>query len=466
MSDSSESLSRSVSSEDNGLKAVVKGGGPAGLAAAIALAQSGFSVHVVEKRQAREIGTGRMNTVALRPEGIRQLEVLGALQYALDSKTQNGTTGSITRMTTTKTINELPPIGGAFPWLLLYYTGPEEYIVPDRIKEQMPSSYINLGDLEDCLTLAAKDLGVEFTYNATISLHQPRDHETYTASVLEKDYAPIAIGTPDLIVCASGKHDTTLQDELNITRRTGDVLSEANLPDLTAADPLSLRFSNTQHENPELESQRMYVFGIKHPHIEAGYFETHLRKYSPNDQPGEEPIIEIQMNQPNAVHFVLQPPRSLTSPDLDTYVLSRINARLGSSYTSLQAVKDSGNMAWGDPTRSVLIETCTALKYVYGGNVILLGDCAMSCSPSSGIGAEIALTVDSQSVRRLGMAVKQALETANEEDRKKQLREALVKFNLEKAESAVMWSQISRFSYITREEAKKWAARTMIDRDL
>lgn len=444
MSDTSPSNSNDGSSEaENHLKAVVKGGGPGGLAAAIALAQSGFLVHVIEKRPARDIGKGRMNLVALRAEGIRQLEALGAFQYALTSKSGNGTKGSITPMTTTKTINELPPLNGPFPWPLLHYVGPEDYNVPEKINEQLPSSYINLGDIEDCLTRAAKNLGVTFTYHATISLHKDISSESYTCFLLENNHNPISLGTPDLIICASGKNDTALQDELNFSRRSGDFLSDANLPDLDSSDPLALRFHDTEDK---LESQQMYVFGIRHP-VEAGYVETHVRKY-PNH--GEEPIIEIQMNQPNAAHFILQPPRSMTSPDLEMYILSRINARLGSKYTSLQAIKDSGNVSWGDPTKSVVIETSTAPKNVYGDNVVLVGDCAMSCTPSSGIGAEIALTVDSQSVRRLGEAL------VNAKGVMMKIRQGLVRFNFEKTESAIMWSQCSRFSYMTREEAEKW----------
>lgn len=161
------------------LPALVKGVGPSELAAAIAFAQSGSNVQVVEKRPSRAIGHDRKNMVALRPEALRQLDSLGALEYALKSSSKSGNLSCITRMTEGKTTSEMD--GTVFEWPLKRYPGAEpidlrrdcqkdDYEVPSKINEQVPSSFINLGDLEDCLAQAAAKLGVDIIYDATVHL--------------------------------------------------------------------------------------------------------------------------------------------------------------------------------------------------------------------------------------------------------------------------------------------------------
>ena len=446
------------------LSAVVKGAGPSGLAAAIALAQSGFNVHVVDKRPRRPIGLGRKNMVALRPEALRQLDVLGALKYALSAENKNGNLGCLTRMTEGRTTNEID--GSVFEWPLKRYPGAEpielisdgsryNYEIPSKISEQVPSSFINLGDLEDCLAQAAEDLGVQISYTATVHLSRDGISNIFSANLESNTGSTTNLGTPTLIVCASGKNDPSVTDELKVDRLSRAVLSDANLSvpaDLTK--PFILNLQDTTSE--PLESQLYSVFGIKYPTLPIGTLNHVIRAYI-SDANLSQPITEIQMNHATAAHFILQHPRSdpplhADTQALETYILGRINDRLGTDYLSVSQLSESGNIVWGEPLVPITVETVTARQFVYGENVVLVGDCAMSCSPSSGLGADIGMTVDSQSVRVLAEALKDA-RTCGEHAQERR-REALVRFNRMKAESAVVWSQGSRMFYLTAGEAE------------
>lgn len=461
---SHESNSSLTGNSDGTLVAVVKGAGPSGLAAAVALAQSGFAVQVAEKRPGRSIGKGRKNMVALRPEALRQLENLGALKYALKSETKNGNMGCITRMTKGKTTSEIDD--SVFEWPLKRYPGAEpaelasnpnesNYEIPSKINEQVPSSFINLGDLEDCLAQAAEDLGVQVSYDATIHLLRGHSSNRISATVENNDGSTADLGIPDLIVCASGKNDPSIADELKLDRLSCTVLSDASLA--TTKNPNRPFLLNLQDDVEDtLESQLYSVFGIKHPSLRMGTLDHIIRKHISNTNRVPQPVTEIQMNHATAAHFILQHPRSdpplhADTEALEMYILGRINDRLNTNYTSVGQLRESGNIVWGKPLAPITVETVTAQQFVYGDNVILVGDCAMSCSPSSGLGADIGMTVDSQSVRVLAEAFRDARGEHFEEKR----RNALAQYNRRKAESAVIWSQGSRMFYLTRQQAEK-----------
>ncbi|KAK5948775.1 hypothetical protein OHC33_010198 [Knufia fluminis] len=427
--------------------------------AAIALAQSGFDVKVIEKRPQRPVGHGRKNMVALRPEALRQLESLGALKYALKSNSKDGDLGCITRMTEGKTTSEID--GSVFEWPLKRYPGAEpeyrtgnkqnRYEIPSKITEQVPSSFINLGDLEDCLAQAAVEHAVSITYDTTLVIGQ--SSKTFTATVVTSAGVINDLGRPDLIVCASGKNDHSLTSEIGINRIPCAVLTDADLtPTQKPETPFDLHLRDDASE--DLESQLYSVFVIQDPSLRMGTLEHLNRKYISSPYNIPQPVVEIQMNHATAAHSILQhprsePPLSANQKNLEAFILGRLNARLGTSYSSIQHLKDSGNLVWGDPLTPITVETVTASQFVYGDNVILVGDCAMSCSPASGIGADIGMTVDSQSVRVLADALKDA---RGDQEKK---REALMQFNLRKAESAVIWSQKSRMFYLTRREANE-----------
>ncbi|KAK5945905.1 hypothetical protein PMZ80_000044 [Knufia obscura] len=401
--------------------------------AAIALAQSGFDVKVIEKRPQRPVGHGRKNMVALRPEALRQLESLGALKYALKSNSKDGDLGCITRMTEGKTTSEID--GSVFEWPLKRYPGAEpeyrtgnkqnRYEIPSKITEQVPSSFINLGDLEDCLAQAAVEHAVSITYDTTLVIGQ--SSKTFTATVVTSAGVINDLGRPDLIVCASGKNDHSLTSEIGINRIPCAVLTDADLtPTQKPETPFDLHLRDDASE--DLESQLYSVFVIQDPSLRMGTLEHLNRKYISSPYNIPQPVVEIQMNHATAAHSILQhprsePPLSANQKNLEAFILGRLNARL--------------------------VETVTASQFVYGDNVILVGDCAMSCSPASGIGADIGMTVDSQSVRVLADALKDA---RGDQEKK---REALMQFNLRKAESAVIWSQKSRMFYLTRREANE-----------
>lgn len=450
--------------------AIVKGAGPAGLAAAITLAQSGFFVKVFEKRSKRPMGLGRRNVVAIRPEGLRTLDELGALRYALEFQNSTEFTGCITHMKRGTTVSEFD--GLVFPWPLQRYgsaevegspAAREEYKTPDGIQMQVPSCLICLGDLEDCLTRAAHELGVEIVHNATVSLQRHAYTKDFAAiSTSATDHSSTSLGVPDLIVCASGKNDFDLQAELDLERHEAILMTADNLPDPAAsADPFTLRFNNERDSS--IEEQIMSVFGIKDSTSEVGVLDHFTRKYTnPSvDTTHPQPVVEIKMTHSESTALLLQIPRS--APDLhhspaayEEYLVSRINALLGASYSSFEQIQQEDLITWGDPSKPISITTTTAPRYVYGNNVILIGDCAMSCSPNSGIGAEIALTVDSASVKALA----QILATSPDEVAR---RQALVEFNMRKAESAVIWSQGSSLFYATKEENERFLRNELVE---
>lgn len=458
---SASTASTSAESDRVTLKAVVRGAGPSGLAASIALAQSGFDVQVVEKRPSRPRGHGRKNMVALRPEALRQLDHLGALRYALSSEVKNGNLGCITRMSGGRTTSQID--GSAFEWPLKRYPGAEppdsisnvqtnEYEIPDKINEQVPSSFINLGDLEDCLAQAATDLGVTVVYDAIVHLTPSECSNTFSATLERSTGTSTSLGTPDLVICASGKNDHALIDELDIRQKSCVILSDADLVTPTESNgPLALRLPADGDES--LESQLYSVFGVQDRSLTMGTLEHVVRKHTSGPNHIPQPLVEIQMHHATAAHLILQHPRSdpplhSDTQALEKYILERINARLSTTYTSVQHLKDCGKLVWGDPLAPITVETVTAPQFVYGDNTILIGDCAMSCNPSSGLGADIGVTVDSKSVRALAEAFRDA--NGNDQER---IKQALAQFNRRKAESAVIWSQGSRMYYLTSREA-------------
>lgn len=454
------------------LTAVVKGAGPSGLASAIALAQNGFAVRVVEKRVERSIGQGRQNMVAIRPEGLRRLEQLGALSSLFASRNENGNNTNVTRMTEAQTSSEID--GSVFPWSLTYYPPAEPtkfregeeapYEVPATLAEQFPSTFVTLGGMEDSLRQSATKLGVEITCNATLALKRNEGAHDYAVTLVESSGRHTELGTPTLIVLASGKNDPLIADQLSFTRRIGVLLESSNLPDLNSStNPRALQLSDTADH--EIESQLFCVFGVENPSASSvvGTLDHIVRKYTAEPTAKTfQPVIEIQMNHVQSAHLILHLPRSLAqlqpySPELETYIISRINEHLKpeTPWTSVQQLKDQGIITWGDPLQPVTVETSTSPQYAYGSNVVLVGDAAISCSPSSGIGADIGLTVDSKSIATLAESLAKIEKELQTESKRELTMKALDEFNLRKAESAVLWSQGSRMFYLTQEQANK-----------
>lgn len=402
--------------------------------------------------------------VALRPEALRQMDNLGALQHALNSKTGHGDNGGFTRMTQGRTMNEID--GSVFEWPLKRYPPAEpeeyrsqelqEYQIPAKVNEQVPSSYIDLGDLEDALAQAACDYGVDLIYDATIDLVKESESDAYRAELVSNTNDTNVrqdLGTPDLVVCASGKGDRGVEKQLNFTRRIGVFLTDDSLPQqngLESSNALNL----DGKPDAEIESQLFSVFGLKladgsTSNTSKGNILHQIRKYKTNDV--TQPVVDIEMNHASAAHCLLQiprqePPLPTNAVQFEEYMVERVNERLGTTYTSVKSMREQDLIVWGDPLRPVVVETATAPQYVFGTNVVLIGDAAMSCSPSSGMGAEVGLTVDSQSIGELAAGLKHVKTLEDKQD-------LLKLFNTRKAESAIMWSQGSRTYYLEKREA-------------
>lgn len=410
--------------------------------------------------------------VAIRPEGIKRLEQLGALSDLLASRDECGNNENITCMVAAQTASEMD--GTVFPWPLKYYPPAEpakflakgedgaQYDAPAVLSEQLPSTFVTLGGMEDALRQAAIKSGVEITYDATLDLAPSNDDDNYKVTLIDSSDNHTELGIPTLIVLASGKNDISIANQLSFTRRIGVLLESSNLPDLTSSsNPRALQLTDTADH--ELESQLFCVFGVEYPYEDSsvGVLDHVVRKYKAEPAAKTfQPVIEIQMNQKQSAHLLLHLPRAVAqlaphSPELERYVLSRINERLKSEvpFTSVQQLRDRNMITWGDPLQPVTVETATAPQYAYGSNVILIGDAAMSCSPSSGIGADIGLTNDSKSVAVLAESLAKIGKESPETSQKVLTMKALDEFNLRKAESAIIWSQGSRMFYLTQVQA-------------
>lgn len=102
------------------IKAVVKGAGPASLAAAAALAQAGLCL-VAGKGASRPRGHGRKNMMALRPEALRRVDNLGAPQDLL-TVDEHGNPGFITAI---QKVEPQAKLVYVFKWPLLRYPSAE-----------------------------------------------------------------------------------------------------------------------------------------------------------------------------------------------------------------------------------------------------------------------------------------------------------------------------------------------------
>lgn len=468
------STSSSVAPETQSayLSALIKGAGPSGLASAVALAQNGFKVRVVEKRPERPLGQGRQNMVAIRPEGLRRLDELGALPYLLASRDEKGNNERFTRITEAATKSELD--GSVWVWDMKRYPPAEPtsfleqndipYKVPKSLSSQYPSSFVTIGDVEDALRQAALKVGVELMYDATITVTPNENVDKFSASIVHSSEPPISLETPSLIVLASGKSDPAIPAQLSFARRNGVLLEVSNLPDLNSSEnPRALQLSETADH--EMETQFFSVFGIRYlsESSNVGILDHVVRKYrSTPETEIFQPVIEIQMNHAQSSHMLLHLPRSKTpfeanSPELEEYVLSRLNARLTPKvpFRSIQQLKNLGMISWGDPLQPITVETSTAPQFAYGTNVILVGDAAISCSPSSGIGADIGVTIDSKSVEILAKGLARVSHEPGGKANQDSVTKLLDEYNMRKAESAIMWSQGSRIFYVMQQQAEE-----------
>ena len=93
-----------------------------------------------------------------------------------------------------------------------------------------------LNSLEEALAHRARELGVVIHEKATVRLKKrpgtKRMHATlkFTAGISSQRKPNIDLGFPDLVVCASGKGDKTLESELGVERLHGIKYTADTLP--------------------------------------------------------------------------------------------------------------------------------------------------------------------------------------------------------------------------------------------
>jgi 2-polyprenyl-6-methoxyphenol hydroxylase-like FAD-dependent oxidoreductase len=195
--------------------AVVVGGGPGGLAAAITLAQMGMKVTVLEAR-ANETGDkpahARPHQISLRQDSLETLKTLGAYDDVIASAGFVDKEVHIQRNGAQEQIHERVPQGQS-------QDHNEPKLLRPTLLHSDSVSQVRISDVEKALLKQAEELGIEIKAGVKAELTKPASGNSYGVSIrdVEKDsdggYVPVGeatdLGTPDLVVVADGAGSPT-----------------------------------------------------------------------------------------------------------------------------------------------------------------------------------------------------------------------------------------------------------------
>ncbi len=193
--------------------AVIIGGGPGGLAAAITLAQMGTRVTVLEAR-ADESGNkpmhARPHQISLRKDALNSLKDLGAYQNVMEhSGYQTKEVLTVTDDQETKVETRIPQAQASEPG---------RFVTFPTMLETDSVSQVRISDVENALYEQALELGVEVRAGVKATLVQNPESDSYrvmTQNVERNghDYVPYGeledLGTPDLVIAADGAGSPT-----------------------------------------------------------------------------------------------------------------------------------------------------------------------------------------------------------------------------------------------------------------
>jgi len=344
-----------------------------------------------------------------------------------------------------------------------------------------------LNSLEEALAHRARELGVVIYEEATVKLEKragtKRMHVTlkFTGiAAFTEGKGDVDLGFPDLVVCASGKGDQSLESELGVERLHGIDYTPDTLP---APGSRMCRFA----EAGEIETQYWLNVGpMRVPEDgTCSFLGRWLEDAYPFDGRNDGKRVlgaESLQKQPTADFIMRWPARKddarqdgifnvlsmiprgldIDAESFEARILEKVNHYLGSQFKTYEELA-AAHLDHEAARRSkvpVKVERCSLPTYVYGSNVVVIGDAAASCTPAAGIGASIGFFDDNISVSLLAQRLEQRYEAKCKDKEPEMSREAaLDEFNLNKAKGTLLWVDTARLTYVPTEEARQIAAK-------
>lgn len=301
-----------------------------------------------------------------------------------------------------------------------------------------------------------------------MKLTMQHDEQKYRATLMSKvdAHEEVDFGVPDLIVCASGKGDQVLLQELGVQRYHAISITEASLPVASKADGASRFMNFASNVEGEMETQSWVNIGIMRLNVNNKPESRFVFDIKDTSQHGVEqmlcdfifvwPAARDDINQDDHVFITSQIPRGMPQAldEMQKHALKKVNHYLGTTYKDFQELANHIPLP-KDKVRSVspvIVETCSLPTYVFGKNLIVIGDAAASDSPVAGFGADAGFHHDSKSLAILAQRLKHVPdgEIADED-----IESALDDFNIRRARTTLEWVDGCRHRYITAKEAER-----------
>lgn len=348
--------------------AVIVGGGPGGLAAAITLAQMGTKVTVLEIR-ADEKGEkpqhARPHQISLRQDSLETLKTLGAYEPIIEKS------GFVEKEVSIRGHHASPTVAEKTPQP--HVSDPDKFMVFPTMLQSDAVSQVRISDIETALYDRALELGVEVRAGVQATLAPTPDGKSYQVDIQKVEnngngFTPTgeveSLGTPDLVVVADGAGSPTRQ-ALGI-----EVKEESPL--------------------------KHYLGG----HVQKG-IQAETRKAAITEQPGFTRHVmgtgHAQYDQ-TWVSVEITPEEAALSPKERTELLAeKAQYVMGDGITT----QDIG---WG-AGQLTTVQNRRAERTTAGDNVVLLGDAAGTGSVWVGGGLNLALTTHLGALKNLAQRI-------------------------------------------------------------
>lgn len=343
--------------------AVVVGGGPGGLAAAITLAQMGMKVTVLEAR-ANETGErpahARPHQISLRQDSLETLKTLGAYEDVMS------TSGFVQKEVTLRGDRSNPTVEKKVPQGQAQVHDGQTFLRPTLLNTDSVSQ-VRISDVEKALLKQAGEAGVEVKAGVMAQLAKSSDGNSYDVSVRKVDretYQPtgeaVSLGTPDLVVVADGA-GSPLRNSLGI-------------------------------EMVEESAPKHYLGG----HVQTG-IGAQTRKAAITEENGQTRHVmatgHAQYDQ-TWVSVEITPEEAQLPPEKRAELLA------DKAQWVMQDQVGVGDIGWG-AGQLTTVQNRRAKTTTAGDNVVLLGDAAGTGSVWVGGGLNLALTTHLSALRSL-----------------------------------------------------------------